>query len=148
MKILAEYWPTCVAGLTVPPVPLESGLQGVATLVVAKEDLAIAFKSGDVPVLGTPRVVALVEEATVAAVAGELSPGSTTVGMRVHLDHVSPTAHGAEVLATAVLERVDGRRLTFAVELTEDGSVVAQGHVIRVLVDTERFLEKTAAPPS
>ncbi len=122
--------------------PLESGRKGVATLTVTEDDLAIAFRSGDVPVLATPRLIALAEEATVAAVAPELDPATTTVGMRVHIDHLKPSAVSAEVEATALLERVDGRRLTFAVEVTEAESIIAQGQVIRVLVDTDRFLER------
>lgn len=129
-------------GLTVPLVPLESGRKGVVTLKVSEADLAIAFRSGDVPVLATPRLVALTEEATVAAVASELEPGTTTVGMRVHVDHLKPSAIGTEVVATAILERVDGRRLTFAVEVVDTDAVIAQGQVIRVLVNTERFLER------
>lgn len=139
---MAECWPRAGKTLTVPLVPLESGRKGVASLTVTEADLATAFGSGDVAVLATPRLVALTEEATMAAVAADLDPGSTTVGMRVHIDHLKPSALGANVEATALLERVDGRRLTFAVEVTGEGAVVAQGQVIRVLVDTERFLER------
>lgn len=139
---MAKDWPQAGKGLTVPLVPLESGRKGVATLTVAEADLAIAFRSGDVPVLATPRLLALAEEATVSAVASELEAGTTTVGMRAHIDHLKPSGLGAQVEATAILERVDGRRLTFAVEVTEADTIIAQGQVIRVLVDTERFLER------
>ena len=66
---------------------MEAGLKASVTLTVAEDDLAIAHRSGDVPVLATPRVVALCEEATVAAVAGQVPEGSTTVGSRVECDH-------------------------------------------------------------
>ena len=105
-------------------------------------DTAIALGSGDVPVLGTPRVVALVEEASVKALEGMLDPGTTSVGMRIQLDHVAPTAVGHKVRAEATLERVEGRRLTFAVSVRDERGLVAVGKVGRVLVDVERFLEK------
>jgi predicted thioesterase len=91
-------------------------------------------------VLATPRLVALCEKATVAAVAAHLAEGETTVGTRVELDHLAPSGEGAGVTAVAVLEDVDGRRLTFAVEAAEGARIVARGRVRRVIVDRERFL--------
>jgi len=82
-------------------VKLSAGLKGEARLVVGNEDTARSLRSGDVEVLGTPRLVALLEEATVDAVDGCLDAGSTTVGMRVQVDHLQPTPVGAEVIAEA-----------------------------------------------
>jgi fluoroacetyl-CoA thioesterase len=110
--------------------------------VVAHDDTAVALRSGDVPVLGTPRVIALVEEAAMIAVADQLPTGQTTVGMRVQLDHLAPTNVGSSVAAEATLERVEGRRLTFTVSVTDQCGLVAAGKVTRVVVETERFLEK------
>jgi fluoroacetyl-CoA thioesterase len=102
-------------------------------------DTALALGSGDVEALGTPRVVALVEAATVAAVATALDSRSTTVGSRVELDHLAPTPVGAVVRAEAVLAEAAGRRLRFTVTLSQDGRVVARGVVVRVVVDRDRF---------
>lgn len=130
------------SGHIVPSVPTEPGLRGEVTLVVSAEDTAIAARSGDVPVLGTPRLVALVEEAAVAALEGELEEGRTTVGMRVQLDHLAPTAVGGEVRAEAVLEKVEGPRLTFTVSAHDGRGLVGVGRVTRVIVSRERFLDK------
>ena len=62
------------------------------------------------PVLGTPRVLALAEAATVAATAARMPAGMTTVGLRVELDHRAPTPVGRTVVAHAQLAKVDGRR--------------------------------------
>ncbi len=123
-------------------VPLSPGLHGSAKLVVADADTAIALRSGDVLVLGTPRLIALVEEAAFGAVAEELPPGQTTVGMRVQIDHLAPTSIGSTVAAEATLEKVEGRRLTFTVSVTDSCGLVAAGKVTRVVVETERFLDK------
>jgi predicted thioesterase len=123
-------------------VPLSPGLHGSAKLVVLEADTARALKSGDVDVLGTPRLIALVEEAAVAAVADQMSPGHTTVGMRVQVDHLAPTGIGASVAAEATLEKVQGRRLTFTVSVTDHRGLVAAGKVTRVVVDTESFLDR------
>jgi predicted thioesterase len=124
--------------------PLRPGLSACATMAVTERDTATALKSGDVDVLGTPRVVNLAEEAAVLAVAGELSDGATTVGYRVQLDHLAPTAVGGTVRAEATLEAIDGRRLTFRVAVSDERGLVAAGRLTRVVVDRDRFLEKTA----
>lgn len=122
--------------------PPEPGLAAVVDLAVSEADTAIAMNSGSVPVLATPRVVALCEEASVLAIGDCLKPGETTVGMRIQLDHLAPTAVGHKVRAEATLEKVEGRRLTFTVCVNDERGLVAAGKVTRVLVDTERFLDK------
>jgi fluoroacetyl-CoA thioesterase len=111
--------------------------------VVVDEDTALAMRSGAVPVLATPRVIALCEEASFAAVENELQPGETTVGTKVQIDHLAPTATGHIVRAEACVEKVSGRRITFTVSLTDERGLVAVGRVTRVIVDVERFLDKT-----
>jgi fluoroacetyl-CoA thioesterase len=125
-------------------VPPEPGLTATASLVVTDGDTAAALGTGDVQVLGTPRVVRLAEEATVRALDGRLEAGSTTVGYRVQLDHLAPTAVGGRVRAEALLEAVEGRRLTFRVSVNDGHGLVAAGRITRVVVDRERFLEKAA----
>lgn len=122
--------------------PLRTGLAARTSLIVSDDDTAIALRSGAVPVLGTPRVVALAEEATCRAVVDALEPGQTTVGMRVQLDHLAPSGVGANVTADATLERVEGRRLTFTVSVNDDHGLIAAGKITRVVVETERFLKK------
>ncbi len=119
-----------------------AGLKGEARLVVSEADTARALGSGDVNVLGTPKLVALFEEATVDALRGMLEPGQTSVGMRVQIDHLQPTPIGAEVVVEAVLDKVEGRRITFAVTASDSGGLVAAGKVTRVMVDVDKFMSK------
>ncbi|CAN5579933.1 hypothetical protein BH20ACT2_BH20ACT2_09470 [soil metagenome] len=124
--------------------PLEPGLCAAIVLDVAEADTAVAMRSGEVPVLATPRVVALCEEASVRALVDRLGPGETSVGMRVQLDHLAPTAVGGAVTAEATLERFEGRRLVFTVSVNDDRGLVAAGKLTRVIVDRARFLDKTS----
>jgi len=121
---------------------LEAGLSASVELKVGESDTAVALRSGDVPVLATPRVVALCEEATVRAVDGRLPESQTTVGMRIELDHVQPTGLGSLVIAEATLKRIEGRRLTFVVSVSDHCGLVAAGKVTRVIVDRDRFMDK------
>ena len=125
-----------------------------ATVVhrVGDADSATAVGSGDVPVLATPRLIALAEAATVAAVADQLPAGTTSVGTRVELDHRQATPLGATVTVVAAVAAADGRRLAFDVEARDDARgpdrVVATGRVERVVVDRGRFVAglQPAAP--
>jgi len=121
---------------------LVAGLTGRTTLVVGERDTAAALGSGDVAVLGTPRVVALVEAATVAALGDRLSPAATSVGARIELDHRSASPVGAHLAAAAVLVRVNGRSLEFMVSVHDGSALVAEGTVHRQVVDRERFLAR------
>ena len=123
-------------------VAVKPGLTGAIELRVGEGDTAASLRSGDVLMLGTPRIVALVEEASVVALAGRLEPGITSVGMRVQLDHLIPVPVGVTVRAEATLERVEGRRLSFTVSVNNERGLVAAGKLTRVLVNRERFLEK------
>lgn len=139
---VATRWPS---GLTLSygtAVHLEPGLSGRATLVVGVEDTAEKFGSGSVPVLATPRLIALCEEATCRALDGLFEPTKTSVGVRVQFDHLAPLKPGARVTAEAVLERIEGRRLTFTVSASDSAGLVGAGRVTRVVVLVESFLEK------
>lgn len=115
------------------------GSAGEVSLVVGDDDTAIAYGSGDVPVLATPRVLALAEEAAVAAIAGQLPADQTSVGIHAELHHVKATQIGGIVQARAVVTGRADRTVSFEFIVTEDGETVAHGTHQRVVVDRERF---------
>jgi predicted thioesterase len=124
-------------------VSLETDLTATDVCVVTDADTAVAMGSGDVPVLGTPRLLAWVEAAAVRAVAAVLPAGNTTVGTRVQLEHMRPTPVGGRLTVSARLAHVDGRLLQFEVTAVDDtGTAVGHGQVTRVIVDQERFLSR------
>ena len=118
------------------------GASAEVTHAVAAADTAQALGSGDVPVLATPRVLALLEAATIAAVAPRLTDGQTAVGTRVSIEHQAATPIGRTVTALARLVAVDGRRLEFEVTLYDGETVAAFGTVERVAVDRDRFIAR------
>lgn len=121
---------------------LAPGARATITITVGQEDTAIAVGSGQVPVLATPRVLALAEAATCAAVADRLAPGQTSVGTRVSLEHRAASPVGAHVEITAELTEVDGRRLVFAFTARDGDRLLADGTIERVVVDAGRFLAR------
>lgn len=98
--------------------------------------------------LATPRLVALVEQAAVAAVAESLPAGSTTVGTNVTIDHLAATAIGDEVAASATVVAVDGRRVSFSIEAHEGDKLIARGTHSRAIVDRDRFLASLTEDPT
>jgi predicted thioesterase len=119
-----------------------AGLRGEARRVVGAEHTAEALGSGDVPVLATPAVLALMEEAAVDALRKQLPEGATSVGVWVKLDHLEPSKVGAEVVATAELVAVENRLLDFACEARDGDRIVAKAEHRRVLVVRDRWLAK------
>jgi predicted thioesterase len=91
-----------------------AGQRASVSAVVTDADTAISAGSGDVPVLATPRLLAMAEAATVAAIAPHLPPGMTSVGTSASLEHRRASPVGAEVIVEAELTEVDGRRLMFS----------------------------------
>ncbi len=121
---------------------IQIGVTASVALTVGETDTAIALASGDVPVLATPRLVALLEEAAVASIAADLSDGETSVGTRVAIDHLAASFVGASVIATAEVVDTAGRTVAFRLTAQEGDRVVATGEHTRVVVDRSRFLKK------
>jgi len=121
---------------------LEAGLSCRSRTVVCESDTAAAVGSGDMPVFATPAMTALMENAAMLAVARHLPEGATTVGSRLEVDHLRPSRVGAEVVATAVLTEIDGRKLTFNVGARDEQGLIGEGVHVRYVVDRGRFLAK------
>lgn len=127
------------------------------THTVEDGDTAIALGSGDLPVLGTPRLLAWCEEATCAALALDSTASNSTassstasksgtassVGTRVDIEHLAASAIGAVVTATATIIHTDGRLLRFQVAAHDgSGQLIGTGEIRRVVVDRERFMAR------
>jgi predicted thioesterase len=128
---------------------METGQAATLQFEVTEADTAAAVGSGDLPVLGTPRLLAWCEAATCAAIAETLEPSRTSVGTRVSLEHLAASPVGERVEVQAAVAYVDGRLVRFSVAASHvsDGKVVGTGEVTRVVVDRERFLSRVSGPP-
>ena len=129
---------------------ITAGLAATVQLTVSDIDTAACARTGDVPVLATPRLVALCEEACCHALEGHLLEDRTSVASRIQFDHLVPVPVGATVRAEATLEKVEGRRLVFTLSVTLDddhrGGLVAAGRLTRVVVQRSAFLAKAGCP--
>lgn len=121
---------------------LAEGLTYTSRLNVARENTALALGSGDMEVLATPMMVALMENAAMNAVAQELPEGCTTVGGHIDTSHIKPSKIGAEISATATLKSVEGKKLVFDVIAMQGEDILGKGTHLRFIVDREKFLSR------
>jgi fluoroacetyl-CoA thioesterase len=123
---------------------LQVGLTGEATTTVVHENTAAAVGAGGVEVLGTPMMIALMENAAWRAVADSLDEGNVTVGTLVNVKHLGATPLGQQIRATAQLIEIDGRRLVFQVEAFDEQKKIGEGLHERYIVHLDRFLKRLA----
>ena len=121
---------------------IEIGLRHTSELTVTDAVTAIQIGSGDMPVLATPAMMALMENAAMLAVADELPEGCTTVGGHIESSHLKPSKIGDKVSATAEVTKVDGRKIEFKVSAYCGDTLIGEGTHLRFVVDRERFMSK------
>lgn len=121
---------------------LKNGLTYTCTRSVEEHHLAAHVGSGDLRVLSTPSMIALMEEAAMRCVAPHLGEGQTTVGGKIAVSHLKPTAHGRTITATATLTAVEGRKLQFTVTASDEDGLIGEGEHTRFIVDREKFMAR------
>lgn len=109
---------------------------------VTPEVTAEYIGSGDLAVLATPAMCALMENAAMIAVAAHLGEGETTVGTMLNIKHTRATKVGKVITATAVLTEVNGRELKFEIAATDESGIIGEGTHTRFIVNREKFISK------
>ncbi len=123
------------------PIPL--GARGSFTLTVAPEHLANRFKDAALPpVLATPVMIMIMENAALNAIRAYLEPGESAVGTAVEVRHLAATPLGREVTGEAVVVEVDGRTVRFAVQAREGQKEIGNGTHTRVVIDIAGFMRR------
>ncbi len=121
---------------------IEIGMKHTSELTVTEAVTASTVGSGDLPVLATPAMMALMENAAMRAVAGELPEGCTTVGGHIASSHLRPSKVGEKVSAVAEVTRVDGKKIEFKVAAYAGETLLGEGTHLRFIVDREKFISK------
>jgi len=102
----------------------------------------MAFESGDLEVLATPRLVGMFESVAKDMLGATLTPENTSVGVHVDLKHLKATAVGQTVEIMVTVTAIEGRRYTFALRAVDaSNDVIGEGTHTRVVVNRQRFLE-------
>ena len=123
------------------PIPL--GARGSFTLLVQPQHLANQFKDAILPpVLATPVMIMVMENAALNAIRGFLDPGESAVGTAVNVRHLAATPVGRQVTGEAEVTKVDGRRIEFAIRATEGRKEIGTGSHSRAVIDAAKFAER------
>lgn len=123
--------------------PIPVGAKGESEIVVGEEHLALTVKSDILPpVLATPVMILLMENAALEAMRPYLEPGESCVGTHVDVAHLAATPAGQRVVAEATVTAVEGRRISFGVTAHDESEEVGRGRHERVVIDAQAFVER------
>ncbi|MBP3382363.1 MAG: thioesterase family protein [Tidjanibacter sp.] len=121
---------------------IEVGTTHVSTTLVDNLNVARVVGSGDLDVFATPAMIALMENAAMNAVKPFLDEGETTVGGEMNCTHTAPSPIGATIEAEAVVEAVEGRKITYTVEARCGDTIIGRGRHVRFVVNAAKFMAK------
>lgn len=118
------------------------GIKHASELTVTESVTARVVGSGDLPVLATPMMMALMENAAMLAVSDELPEGCTTVGGYIQSTHLKPSKIGDEVRVIAEVVNVEGKKIEFKVAAYSGDTLLGEGSHIRYIVEREKFMSR------
>lgn len=121
---------------------IKIGFKHTSELIVTDAVTALAMGSGDMPVLATPAMLALMENAAMLAITEALPKGCTSVGGHIESSHLRPTKVGDRVTAIAEVTKVNGKKVEFKVAAYSGETLLGEGTHLRFIVDKERFMSK------
>ncbi|RUL60318.1 dihydrolipoamide acyltransferase [Prevotella koreensis] len=121
---------------------METGQKHTSEIIVKDSLSAENVGSGDMPVLATPMMMALMENAAMLAVKDSLEEGMTTVGGHIESSHLAPTKIGEKVMATAEVTKVDGKKIFFKISAYCGETLLGEGTHLRFIVDRQKFLAR------
>jgi fluoroacetyl-CoA thioesterase len=123
--------------------PIPPGAKGSFTLLVEPEHLANRFKDAMLPpVLATPVMIMVMENAALNAIRGFLDPGESAVGTAVDVRHLTATPVGRRVTGEAEVTKTDGRKIEFSVRAVEGAKEIGAGSHSRIVIDVAKFTER------
>ena len=123
-----------------PGLPL--GKTATACTTVNENNTANAVWSGALEVFATPMMIALMEQAACEYLADGMVPGQTSVGTEINVSHTAASPIGTEIIATATIEAIFGRKVEFTVTASDSSGEIGRGKHTRFIVDTEKFMKK------
>lgn len=111
--------------------------------ITTTPEMGITHLGPNVPSMySTPSMVQLIEGTCVQLMSRFVGEGEQSVGFRVDVKHLAPTAIGKQVTSRVALREVNGRRYVFDVEVhNEDGVKIGEGMHERAVINIDRFVQ-------
>lgn len=121
---------------------LTEGLTITQTMTVTKMDTAIHHGSGKLEVFATPAMVAFMENTAIACIDNDLEKGMDSVGIQIDTKHSKANKVGAVITCTAKLVKVDGKKLSFEIEASDENGLIGSSKHMRYLIDPVKFMSR------
>ena len=112
--------------------------------VTVDEGRCIDFLGPAMRVYSTPSMVDDAEYACFRLLAEHLEDSESSVGVHVEMSHVGGTPLHQGVRVTVEVEKVDGRRVTFRIEIRDAVETVGRGHHTRFVLDRAQHEQRLA----
>jgi len=123
---------------------LAAGVTLKKTFTIDKHK-TIDFMGEELRVYATPAMIWDIENTCRDLTLAHLDAGEDSVGARVETDHLGATLLGMSVEITATVTEVDGRRVSFDVEVHDPLEMVGRAKHIRFVVDVDRQKQRLEA---
>src|SRR3984893_11789646 len=125
---------------------IPAGATGSFSLVVMPDHLASRFKDVTLPpVLATPVMIMVLENAALNAIKPYLDSGESALGTRVDVRHLAATPAGGRVTREAQVTNVDGRRIEFSIRASDGSEEIGVGTHERVVIQLSKLTERMKA---
>jgi fluoroacetyl-CoA thioesterase len=122
------------------------GAKGSFSLVVTPDLLANRFKDATLPpILATPVMIMIMENAALNAIKPFLDAGESALGTRVDVRHLAATPAGRRVTGEAEVTKVDARRIEFRIQATDETEEIGLGTHERMVIDLAKFSDRMKA---
>ena len=121
---------------------MQIGIKNTISESVTLDKTAEKVGSGLLPVYATPAMIALMEKCASECVAPYIEEGKSSVGTMLHVKHLSASPIGMSISCTATLTEIDGRRLVFSLEVSDEKGPIGEGTHERFIIDIDRFMAK------
>ena len=122
------------------------GATGSFSLIVTPDHVASRFKDATLPpVLATPVMIMIMENAALNAIKPYLDAGESALGTRVDVRHLAATPAGQRVTGEAKVTKVEGRRIEFSIRATDGAEEIGVGTHERVVINLAKLSERMKA---
>lgn len=122
------------------------GTTGSFSLTVTNEHVASRFKDATLPpVLATPVMIMIMENAALNAIKPYLDAGESALGTRVDVRHLAATPAGRRVTGEAKVTKVAGRHIEFSIRAADGAEEIGVGTHERVVIDLAKLSERMKA---
>ncbi len=121
---------------------LHIGIEGEKEIIVQTEDTAARYGSGLIEVFATPAMIGLMESTAQQSVQHLLDDGLITLGTEVNIRHLKATPVGMKVNCKSKLISIEGKKLLFEVNASDETGIIGNGTHTRYIVDAEKFMAK------